>query len=107
MLPSPKEGWGITIMEAAGCGTPSIASASPGLRESVRADRTGFLVPHGDVAALADKMLYLAANRAAVESLGAAARAGAERWSWDDAARATEAHLESVVSGGHTPKESR
>jgi glycosyltransferase involved in cell wall biosynthesis len=35
VFPSPKEGWGITVMEAAACGTPSIASSSPGLRDSV------------------------------------------------------------------------
>ena len=36
VFPSPKEGWGITVMEAAACGTPSLASESPGLRDSVR-----------------------------------------------------------------------
>jgi glycosyltransferase involved in cell wall biosynthesis len=33
---SPKEGWGITNLEAAACGTPVVASDSPGIRESVR-----------------------------------------------------------------------
>ncbi len=96
VFPSPKEGWGITIMEAAACGTPSIASASPGLRDSVQAGTTGFLVPHGNVEALAARMLYLAGNRPAVELLGSAARKHAEAWSWDDAATATEVHLRSV-----------
>ncbi|MEZ4455982.1 MAG: glycosyltransferase [Gemmatimonadales bacterium] len=45
VFPSPKEGWGITVMEAAACGTPSIASDSPGLRDSVVAGKTGWLVP--------------------------------------------------------------
>ena len=31
---SPKEGWGITNLEAAASGTPVVASNSPGLRES-------------------------------------------------------------------------
>ena len=35
LFPSPKEGWGITVVEAAACGTPSLASDSPGLRDSV------------------------------------------------------------------------
>ena len=48
LFPSPKEGWGITVMEAAACGTPSLASDSPGLRDSVRDGETGYLVPHGD-----------------------------------------------------------
>ena len=45
---SPKEGWGITNLEAAACGTPVVASNSPGIRESVRDGETGYLVPHGD-----------------------------------------------------------
>ena len=58
---SPKEGWGITNLEAAACGTPVIASNSPGIRESVRHDETGFLVPHGDVDALAASIARMAA----------------------------------------------
>ena len=97
LFPSPKEGWGITVMEAAACGTPSIASDSPGLRDSVRRDHTGFLVPHGDVDALAEQMLLLASDPALVARIGRAARAAAERWTWDDAADATIRHLASLV----------
>ena len=50
---SPKEGWGITNLEAAACATPVVASNSPGIRESVRDGETGYLVPHGDTAAMA------------------------------------------------------
>jgi glycosyltransferase involved in cell wall biosynthesis len=98
VFPSPKEGWGITVMEAAACGTPSLASDSPGLRDSVRHDVTGLLVPHGDVDALARRMLELAGDPALVARLGRAAREHAERWTWTAAARATEAHLARVVS---------
>lgn len=97
VFPSPKEGWGITNVEAAACGTPALASDSPGLRESVRHGVTGYLVPHGDWRALADRMLELAADRALVERLGKAARAFAESLSWDAAARATRAHLTQVI----------
>ena len=38
---SPKEGWGITNLEAAACATPVVASNSPGIRESVRDGDTG------------------------------------------------------------------
>jgi glycosyltransferase involved in cell wall biosynthesis len=97
VFPSPKEGWGITVMEAAACGTPSLASDSPGLRDSVRDGETGHLVPHGDVAALARRMLELASDPARVARLGAAARRHAEAWRWDDAAAATADHLERVA----------
>jgi glycosyltransferase involved in cell wall biosynthesis len=94
---SPKEGWGITNFEAAACGTPVIASDSPGLRESVRDGETGFLVPHGDVAALAKSLARIAGDPALVRALGATGRTFAERFSWDRAADETEAHLASIA----------
>lgn len=97
---SPKEGWGITNFEAAACGTPVVASDSPGLRESVRDGETGFLVPHGDVPALTAAFARLAGDRALVEQLGARGRTFAERFSWTDAATRTEQHLLEVVGAG-------
>jgi glycosyltransferase involved in cell wall biosynthesis len=94
---SPKEGWGITNLEAAASGTPVIASNSPGIRESVRHGETGFLVPHGDVAAMAASMRHLSAERALVEHLGVAARRFAESFTWANAADQTESHLREVV----------
>ena len=99
LFPSPKEGWGLTVMEAAACGTPSLASDSAGLRDSVRDGITGYLVPHGDAPALAARMLSLAGHPALVTRLGQAARAHACAWSWDDAAAATEAHLFELTAG--------
>lgn len=93
VFPSAKEGWGIANVEAAACGTPAIASDSPGLRESVRDGQTGILVPHGDVRALAEAMKSLALAPAQVERLGRAARRFAETLSWDRAADLTESHL--------------
>ena len=100
VLASPKEGWGISNVEAAACGTPALASDSPGLRESVRHAETGFLVRHGDARALADRMLALAADPTLVARLGSAARTFAKQLSWERAARATEAHLQRVIAQG-------
>jgi glycosyltransferase involved in cell wall biosynthesis len=98
VFPSPKEGWGISNVEAAACGTPALASDSPGLRESVRHGQTGYVVPHGDANALAERMLALAADAALVARLGRAARTFAEGLSWEGAARATEAQLQRVAA---------
>ena len=98
VFPSPKEGWGISNVEAAACGTPALASDSPGLKESVRHGVTGYLVPHGDAGALAERMLALAADPGLVARLGRAARAFAEGLSWEAAARATEAQLQRVIA---------
>jgi glycosyltransferase involved in cell wall biosynthesis len=97
LFPSPKEGWGITIVEAAACGTPSLASDSPGLRDSVRHGQTGYLIPHGDVNALADRMLELAASPELVTSLGSRGRAFAETLTWENAAQQTEEHIMETI----------
>lgn len=99
VLASPKEGWGIACLEAAACGTPVIASDSPGLRESVVNGETGMLVPHGDIPALSAAMGRLAENPQAVVAMGKAGRRFAERFTWDNSATATISHLEQVVHG--------
>ena len=95
---SPKEGWGITNLEAAASGTPVVASNSPGIRESVRDGETGFLVPHGDTRAMAAAMRKLAADRTLVDRLGAQARTFAETFTWERAAHETEFHLQQVIT---------
>ncbi|MGH7664962.1 MAG: glycosyltransferase family 4 protein [Gemmatimonadaceae bacterium] len=97
---SPREGWGMTNLEAAACGTPVVASDSPGLRESIRHGETGLLVPHGDVAAMSAALARLAASPALVESFGAAGRRFAEGFTWSRAAAGTEAHLMNHVADG-------
>jgi glycosyltransferase involved in cell wall biosynthesis len=99
LFPSPKEGWGITVVEAAACGTPSIASDSPGLRDSVRHMETGYLVPRGDAGALAARMLELAGNAELVARLGSAARRFAEGLTWERSAAETERHLLDIIAG--------
>ena len=96
---SPKEGWGITNLEAAACATPVVASNSPGIHESVRDGTTGFLVPHADVGAMSAAMRRIAESRGLVDRLGREARAFAETFTWERAAAETEAHLIRVAGG--------
>ena len=93
VFPSAKEGWGIVNIEAAACGTPAVASDSPGLRESVRHGQTGLLVPHADEEALASALAQLATDRGLVDRLGSEGRLFAETLSWDRAADQTETHM--------------
>jgi glycosyltransferase involved in cell wall biosynthesis len=103
---SPKEGWGITNLEAAACATPVVASNSPGIRESVRDGETGYLVRHGDISAMAAALDRVAASRELVDRLGRSARAFAETFTWERAANETAAHLERVAAAP-PPKEFR
>jgi glycosyltransferase involved in cell wall biosynthesis len=99
-LASPKEGWGLTNVEAESCGTPVVASDSPGIRESVCHGSTGFLTPHGDVPAMAAAFDRLAGSPALVAEMGDKARRFALTFSWDRCARATESHLLHVIAQG-------
>lgn len=97
LYPSPKEGWGLTNIEAAACGTPAIASDSPGLCESVASGKSGFLVAHEDPAAWAARLRELTEHPELRERLGQGAIEHAGCFSWDRAADETEAWLEDGV----------
>ena len=100
VLTSPKEGWGISNLEAAACGTPSVASDAPGLRESVVDGETGLLVPHGDVAALTEALGRLLRDRDLRARMGRRARAFAEGFGWEATAADVERVLARVVAAG-------
>jgi glycosyltransferase involved in cell wall biosynthesis len=97
VLTSPKEGWGISNLEAAACGTATVASDSPGLRDSVRDGETGYLVPHGDIDALAQRLRAILQDTTLRDRLGGNAHEFAARYSWDRSAADTEAHLAAVL----------
>ncbi len=102
VLPSLKEGWGITNLEAAACGTPAVAADNSALRESVRDGESGFLVPTGAVAAWADALDRLAADAELRERLGRGARAFAATFPWARTAQETLSHFEAAAA--HPPR---
>jgi glycosyltransferase involved in cell wall biosynthesis len=95
--PSPKEGWGLTVVEANQCGLPVVASDRPGLRDSVRPGQTGLLVPYGDVDAFAAAALRLLREPALWERLHAGARRWAGGFSWERCGRESLALLEAAA----------
>jgi glycosyltransferase involved in cell wall biosynthesis len=74
VAPSRSEGFSLAVIEAASCGVPSVAFAAGGLAETVADGETGLLVPAGDTAAMADKVLLLAQDPPALRLLGGKAR---------------------------------
>ncbi|MDE2773024.1 MAG: glycosyltransferase family 4 protein [Gemmatimonadota bacterium] len=98
VLTSSKEGWGIAALEAAACGTATVASDVPGLRDSVVHGRTGWLVPHGDISALANRLAGLFADPIQRDRLGASGRSFAEGFSWEASARGVLGALQRVVA---------
>lgn len=78
VLPSHREGLGMSVLEAAACGRPAVATAVPGCREAVEHDVTGLLVPARDPEALAGALASLAGDAGRRRAMGAAARARVE-----------------------------
>jgi glycosyltransferase involved in cell wall biosynthesis len=103
VITSVKEGWGISNLEAAACGTPTIASDVAGLRDSVLDGQTGFLVPHGDVRVLSQRIEELLADEEKRTRFGLGARSFAEGFGWDTSARRMERFLQERVVKRTTP----
>lgn len=94
---SEKEGWGLTVIEAAECSTTTIASAVPGLKDSVRNGETGILFPLRDEESCANCMERIYKDENYRKKLETNAMAFAKQFSWDRAAIETEKLLEQVV----------
>jgi glycosyltransferase involved in cell wall biosynthesis len=74
VLPSHREGMPLSLLEAAACGRPLIATDVPGCREIARAGLNALLVPREDADALADAIDRLAGDRELRRKFGAASR---------------------------------
>lgn len=69
-LPSYREGFGMSIIEAAACGLPTVASRIYGITDAVAEGQTGLLFPVGDVASLVQNLLDLIENNELRRQLG-------------------------------------
>ena len=70
VLPSHREGFGASVIEAAACGIPAIGTRIYGLTDAIADGETGLLVPVGDIDAIADAMTTLATDRKLRLALG-------------------------------------
>jgi glycosyltransferase involved in cell wall biosynthesis len=80
----------LKLFEYLARGGAIIASDLPALREILTHDETAWLVPPGDVRALAEALTMMATNQPLRERLGAAARALSERYTWERRAERLE-----------------
>ena len=75
LTPRANEGLSNTLLEYMAAGLPVIATDCGGNRELIRDDLTGFIAPPGDHAALAARLVQLAADPDLANRLGARGRA--------------------------------
>ncbi len=59
LLTSEKESFGLAALEAMACGVPVIASRTGGLPEIIKDGETGYLLPVGNIEAMADKAVNI------------------------------------------------
>lgn len=77
--PADMEGLGVSLLQAAACGVPVVASRAGGIPEAVRDGENGILVAPGDVGALAQALTALLRDDSRARAMGEAGRALVER----------------------------
>jgi len=98
VYPSPKEGWGITNIEANACGTPVVAANVPGLKDSVSPGQSGLLYQYGNIGELAQQIVRLLSDKPLYQALSRGALEWAKRFTWEDCARRSFAVMEKTLS---------
>ena len=83
VAPSTREGFGVSVLEAASTGIPSITSNVGGLKEVNIHNQTGFVIPPNNPEMLAKYILKLYDDNVLREKLGLNARKFVqENFSW-------------------------
>ena len=90
VLPSLKEGWGLTNIEANAVGTTVVAADSPGLRDSVSDNVSGLLYKYGDIEEMTDKLMMILQDDSLRKNLEAGALKWSAKFDWDISAKQFE-----------------
>ena len=92
------EGFGISFLEAAASGIPSVAGDSGGVRSAVRDGETGIVVPPENISRITQAIASLLRDKQRREAMGQAARSAVEtHYNWDRVARDTRDFTYSVI----------
>ena len=84
VFPSDSESFGNVTLEAMASGLPCVCADATGSRSLVVAGETGFLAPADDADGFAAHITALAQDGALRQRMGAAARARALSFSWEE-----------------------
>ncbi len=93
--PSFKEGWGISVLEANACFTPSVVFDVPGLRDAVHDGKSGFLAK--DMNDFVSKIELILKDEKLRKELQESAYEWSLNFSWDDSAERSLRLMEEVV----------
>jgi glycosyltransferase involved in cell wall biosynthesis len=84
---SAREGWGMTLTEAAACGTPAVATDIAGHRDAIFDGESGLLVDH--ITDFPNALVRVLTDSAVRDRLGARAISRAAQCTWDATALGT------------------
>jgi hypothetical protein len=106
--PTAGEGWGIGVMEAARRGVPAVAYDVAGMRDSVRAGLTGWLVPEGgDFAGVVQRALVTLRDPTDAAIIGLACEQWAAEFTWADSVERMAAVVAAERATRHRPPKRR
>jgi len=94
---APRDGCGLSIMEAFACGTPSVAWNVPGPKDTIQHGKTGFLLPYADIRALADALRVILTDDSLRRRLSTEARLWASMHTWEHVAAEFIRHVEETT----------
>ena len=93
---SETEGWGISITEASGAGTPTVAFSVPGVTDAIEDDQNGIKVKDGDINAFVEAALKILRDPVPWQM---SSRKVAEKYSWDETAKKWDVLIRRTVEG--------
>lgn len=95
VIPSRYESWGMVSLESQACGTPVVASNIPGLRQTLKHQKSGFLFNNTDE--LISYISSLLNNNKMHEQMSHEARRFASGFTWKKQAVLTKEFMEKLI----------
>lgn len=100
-MTSTREGFSNVVVESLASGLPLVATDVGGNGEAIEDGVSGYLVPVGDVRAIAFRLTSLLTDDGVRARMSAAARVRASRFSLEETVRATEALYDRLLAAKH------
>src|SRR3989338_7878838 len=85
--PSIREGWGLVNIEANSVGTPVVGYNTQGTKDSVKNNKTGFLVKLGDVQGLANRVEQLVLDKNLYQKVSQECLNWSKKFNWNQQAK--------------------
>lgn len=93
LYPSDREGWGLTVTEAAAVGTPSIVYNSPGLIDAVNKGQAGIIAPSNTEVGLLGAMVNIIEDKGYYDQIKVRAYEFSQNFQWSTTAETLEVEM--------------